>query len=66
MRQRLREISSHDFRGTAIDSQHARIGVQAADFIFAHEAIAAEELQASIDDPAMHRTLSLNCWCSSS
>jgi hypothetical protein len=32
----------------------ARIGVQPADFIFAHEAVAAEELQALIDDPAVH------------
>src|SRR5665213_3130951 len=45
---------AHDFRGAAVNSQHARIGIQAADFVLAHEAVAAEELQALIDDPAMH------------
>ena len=40
----------HDFRGAAINPQHARVGIEAADFIFAHESVAAEKLQALIDE----------------
>jgi hypothetical protein len=37
----------------AVDSQHPRIAIKPADLIFAHEPVAAEELQALVDE-AVH------------
>src|ERR1700694_4857751 len=53
---------AHDLRGAAVDSQHARISIKTANFIFTHEAVAAKKLQALVDNPTMHfRDPKLRC-----
>src|SRR5690606_19856902 len=44
----------HDLVGAAVDALHARVGVGARDRVLQHEAAAAVQLQALVDDLALH------------
>src|SRR5690606_6775677 len=50
---RARDQQLHDFVRAAIDALHTRVAIHAGDRIFIHITIAAEELQAFIDYPAL-------------
>src|SRR5690606_8767367 len=43
----------HDFRSTSVDAADAGVGEDARNRIFAHVAVAAEQLQALVDDAAL-------------
>ena len=42
--------SFHDLVGAGVDALHARVAIHARDRVFVHIAIAAEQLQAAVDD----------------
>src|SRR5262249_15916707 len=49
-----RDQLPHDLRRSSVDAQNSRIRKQPADLVFAHKAIAAEELQALVDEASVH------------
>src|ERR1700755_70002 len=48
-----RDEKLHDLVGAGVDALHARVAIHARDRIFVHIAIAAEQLQAPVDDFAL-------------
>jgi hypothetical protein len=51
---RARNQLAHDLGRAAVDTLDSRVRVEPTDLVLAHEAVAAEELQASIDGAPMH------------